>query len=284
MRSICIKNLTVLAVIIMLLFVTSCKDDNTYFSYDQEVVATNDYVIGQQMMILILNTYFKSISDSLLLATGKSQIDGASIYYNGSEFDTLIIHYPIWGNDDGYDHWRAGDIRVSTNQGFLNIEEPSLVSFIDFRYDKDTLRTKDLYIQYMGEYDSQSDLFHIYSDSISLIYSDTSGVSVYNMQQAILRFKDSSGDYYAPDDRFEISNLFSGVSKEGVIYQTETSLEQPLINQFDCAFLKKGPVSISFEGITYSGAVYFSELDTCVNQYVAELDGNPFPNVINTHD
>lgn len=283
-RSIFIKNLTVIAVTILLLFFASCKDNNTYFSYNKEVTAANDYVIGQQMMVLILNTYFKSISDSLLLATGKSHIDGANIYYGGAEFDTLLIRYPIWGTDDGYGHWRSGDIRISTQQGFLNTETPGLLSFVDFRYDKDTLRAKNFYIHYLGSQASQSDKFHISSDSISLIYSDTNGVSIYKMQQSILRLKNSNDDYYTLEDQFEISNLFSGISREGISYHTETSMEQPLLNQFDCAFLKQGPVAISFDEVSYEAYVYFSDADTCANQYVAELDGNPFPNVIYTHD
>lgn len=278
-----IKNLAYSIVIITALFISSCTDDNTYFSYNQEVAATNDYVIGQQMMVLILNTYFKSISDSLLLATGKSNIDGASIFYNGGEFDTLLIRYPVWGNDDGYDHWRTGDIKVLTKQGFFNTEANYEFRFDGFFYDKDTLLVDSLTLRYMGT-NGQNDVFTVSSDTIWQIFSDTSGESRFWMQQSFQRFKDVSSVYHTPLDSFQIFGRFNGIARNKVLYATETAEGLALLNQFDCSFLKEGPVSISFEGVPYGGAVYFSDADTCVNQYVAELDGNPFPNYIYTHD
>jgi len=278
-----IKNLTFSIVIITAMLISSCQDNNTYFSYDQEVAATNDYVIGQQMMVLIMNTYFKSIADSLLLATGKSHIDGASIFYTGGEFDTLLIRYPVWGNDDGYDHWRAGDISVSTNQGFFNTETIYKFKFDGFFYDKDTLLVDSLTLRYVGM-NGQNDIFTVSSDTIWQIFSDTSGKNRFWMQQSFQRFKDVSSAYHTPLDSFQIYGGFNGLSRNKVHYATETMETVPFLNQFDCAFLKKGPASISFEGVPYGGAVYFSDSDTCANQYIAELDGNPFPNFIYTHD
>ncbi len=273
-------------VFIVGLFISSCKkDDNSYYSYNTGIDATKDYVIGQQMMVLILNTYFKSISDSLLLNTGhNNNIDGANVYLKSGVNDTLIIRYPWWGTDDGYDHYRAGEIKVCANEGFLNPGESYYLDFTNFMYDKDTLRVDSLNIIYLGKVNGQSDLFHIHSDSIFQIFSDSSGVNTFKMQQSFLRFEDPSSDYYTLDDKFEISGLFGGISREGVAYNTDISEEQALLNQFNCSFLKQGPIPILFSDTINNGTIYFSEADTCANQYVVEFDGNPFPAPIYTKD
>jgi hypothetical protein len=237
------------------------------------------------MMVLILNTYFKSVSDSLLLATGRSNIDGAVVYLIDGNPDTLLIRYPDWGTDDGYGHWRSGDIKISYDQVLLNPDAPSQFRFINFQYDKDTLRVDSLLVQYVGGVNAQSDLFHVFSDTIRQIFRDTSGISKFWMKQSFLRFKDASSVYHSPLDRFEISGLIEGKAREGLQYTTEVQEDTlALINQFDCFFLKQGPVSITFPENSVVGIIYFSEADTCANQYIAEFDGSPFPAPIYTRD
>ena len=274
-----------LVLITGLLFSSCKKDDNSYHSYNTGIDATKDYVIAQQMLVLILNTYFKSISDSLLINTGhNNNIDGANVYLKSGIKDTLIIRYPWWGTDDGQDHYRAGDIKVCANEGFLNPGVPYHLNFINFMYDKDTLRVDSLNIIYLGVVSGQSELFQVSSDSIFQVFADTSGVNIFNMQQSFLRIKNTTSEYYTLEDKFEISGLFNGFSREEVHYSTDISGEQPLLNQFDCSFLKQGPVPIHFTDTTYNGTIYFSDADTCVNQYVVEFGGNPFPYPIYTHD
>ncbi|MCF6342735.1 MAG: hypothetical protein L3J31_08030, partial [Bacteroidales bacterium] len=211
------------------------------------------------------------------LFTGHSNIDGANVSFGGAESDTLFIHYPAWGADDGYGHWRSGDIKVSTGQGFF---EPSSIvrfHFIDFFYDKDTLHIDSLQVQFLGQPDGQNGLFSVSSDTIHRIFSDTSGVNRFWMQQSFLRLKDASSPYHTPLDKFAISGWLNGESGEGVCYFTETSEEQPLLNQLNCTFLKQGSVAISFSSLNYEGNIYFSDPDTCENQYVVIFDESPFP-------
>lgn len=266
-----------------LLFSSCKKDDNSYYSYNTGIAATNDYVIGQQMMVLILNTYFKSISDSLLLATGRSDVDGAAVYIKNGAADTLLIRYPVWGTDDGYGHWRAGEIKVCTEDGFFNPSTDYRFYFVDFFYDKDTLRVDNLSMQYMGK-DGSNDLFSVYSDTILQIFSDSSGVNEFWINQSFLRYKDPSSIYYTLQDKFEVSGSFEGISIGGVNYHTEIFPDSALLNQYDCSFLKQGPCAINFGDFPYRGSVYFSEADTCANQYVVEFDGNPFPAPIYLRD
>lgn len=267
------------------LLVSSCKkDDNSYNSYNDVIDATQDYVNGQQMMVLILNTYFKSISDSLLLETGRSHIDGASVYLKDGSPDTLLIRYPDWGTNDGYGHWRSGDIKVCLGQGFLNPEVPNQFRFDGFRYDKDSLRVDSLFVQYLGDVDAQSDLFHVFSDTIRHIFLDSSGTSKFWMKQSFIRYKDPSSEYHTALDRFDISGLIGGISRAGMNYSTEIPEDPALYNQFNCSFLKQGPLTIDFADTTQQGIIYFSKVDTCANQYVVEFDGNPFPALIYTHD
>jgi hypothetical protein len=260
-----------------LLFSSCKKDENTYRSYNPSIDAAHDYVIGQQMMVLILNTYYKSITDSLLLTTGRSNIDGAAVYLQEWNPDTLLIRYPSWGAHDGYGHWRAGEIKVCVDQGFLIPAAINQFCFVDFQYDKDTLRVDSLYVQYVGVVNAQSERFRVYSDTIRQVFSDSSGVNKFWMQQSFLMFKDTASDFHKLLNTFEISGVFQGIARGGVSYSTNTPEEPALLNQLDCSFLKQGPVSITFTDTTNTGLVYFSEADSCSNQYIFEFDGNPFP-------
>jgi hypothetical protein len=278
-----LASIVFLCVFVVAIFFSSCKkDENSYYSYNSGIDAAKDYVVGQQMMALLLNTYFKSISDSLLLETGRSNIDGAAVYLKDGNPDTLLIRYPVWGTNDGYGHWRSGDIKVCAEDGFFNPSADYRFRFIDFLYDKDTLRVDSLSVQYM-EKDGPNDLFSVYSDTICQIFSDSSGVSKFWMNQSFLRIKDPSSVYYTLLDKFEISGSIEGVSRDGVHYQTKIVTDSTLLSQYNCSFLKQGPLSISFRDLPYDGTIHFSKADTCANQYVAELDGSPFPAPIYTH-
>jgi hypothetical protein len=271
--------LTLTIILLSGLFVSSCKkNENTYQNYNITIAATKDYVIGQHMMVLILNTYFKSITDSLLLATGRSDIDGAAVYLKGWDPDTLLIRYPYWGAEDGYGHWRSGDIKVCAEQGFLNTASVNHFSFINFMYDKDTLRVDSLFVHYLGSNGAQGDLFDVSSGVIRQIFSDASGTNTFWMKQLFVRYKDATSPFHTSYDLFEISGLFEGEAREGVNYTTEIMADTAaVLNQFDCPFLKQGPVNMAFRDLPVRGLVYFSASDTCANQYVAEFDGNPFP-------
>jgi len=277
-----LASIAFLCVFVVAIFFSSCKKDkNSYYSYNSGIDAAKDYVVGQQMMVLLLNTYFKSISDSLLLATGRSNIDGAAIYLKTGESDTLLIRYPVWGAYDGYGHWRSGDIKVCADQGFLNPSTAYPFYFIDFFYDKDTLRVDNLVLNYHGK-QGQDDLFSVFSDTIHQVFSDSSGLSKFWMNQSFLRIKDPSSVYYTLLDKFEISGSIEGISRDAVHYQTKIVTDSTLLSQYNCSFLKQGPLSISFRDLPYNGTIHFSKADTCSNQYIAEFDGSPFPAPIYT--
>ncbi len=278
------KKISIPALLIFLAFgllFTACKDNNTYISYNREIDATNDYVTGQQTIVLLLNTYFKSISDSLLLADGQNTIDGANVSYNGGADDTLFIRYPSWGTDDGYGHWRAGVIKVTTKQGFFTTAANYRFIFSGFTYDKDTLRVDSMFMQYLGRTDG-NDLFSVVADTVYQIFIDSSGIHSFSMEQSFLRIKDGTSVYHTPFDRFEIDGKIEGTSRDGVRYTSVVAGDQLLLSQLDCPFLKQGFVSISYNEVFYEAMVYFSDTDTCANQYVAEIDGNPFPHPIYT--
>lgn len=74
---------------------SSCGKENQQINYNTGVLASQEYVQSQQMMNLILNTYFKSITDSLLIVAHESEIDGAYVTYAETPEEKLVIEYLI---------------------------------------------------------------------------------------------------------------------------------------------------------------------------------------------
>ncbi|NOX86224.1 MAG: hypothetical protein GXO86_09715 [Chlorobi bacterium] len=274
-------------IIILLAFVLvwgSChKEQNSWFNYNDGIESSKTFVQNEQMMIDLMKTYFKSIGDSLLFATGKSKIDGADIYY----IDTLtkksiLIKYPDWGKDDGYGHWRMYSYEATTSTDFNAPDALVTFKFNNFLYDKNPLNSKKLTIQNMGKPDGVNDQYHLVGEEVIRVLSDTAGTLVFDMDQYFLRFKDPSSLYFSINDSFAIWGTLNGSTNQGLSYESSIEPDSVLINNYICNFLKNGPASVHTDSFKYNSRVFFPGEGTCVNQFTVVINNNFFLYPINT--
>ena len=142
------KNMA-LAFLLVAVISVSCKKQNTYIDYNPAITASKEFVSNQQMMAQILNTYFKSLTDSTLWADGYAEIDGAGVSIKYSPVLMMEFQYNVWGNYDGYGHFRMGAIEAIPETDFIQPDALVNFDFIGFLYDKDTLNVDKMTVQHL---------------------------------------------------------------------------------------------------------------------------------------
>jgi hypothetical protein len=261
-----------------LILLSGCnKDKNSYVSYHRGVNASQQFVYAQQMMKQLLNTYFKSLTDSAFLASGTANIDGAKVQYHEDTLKKILIEYPSYGADDGFGHWRMGTYEAQTHDDFF--KKDALIHFVfnDFSYDKDTLTVDSLILQNLGKTDGLNEQYYIKSGDITVDYELSDYYSIFRLDEYFKRIKDPSSKYTSPEDKYEIWGALNGLTDLNVQFESSIVEDSALMNAFSCAWLKQGPVTVLTENFGYVSTVYFAPADSCENNYLIEINGNPFP-------
>ena len=272
MNSIITRTLTICIFLSLIFILYSCNKKNTSFDYNQAVETVSDYVESQQMTDLILNTYFKAITDSILLSDGVAEIDGAEVSYS-SEPAKIIIDYPGWGKDDGYGHIRKGKYEATTETSFFDSLAVVNITFNNFSYDFDTVSAGNLSIINQGTTNNGSYIFNLDGDNITRKLHDTTSYITYQLQQTFERFTYTSSPYYSENDYFEISGSLSGTARNGKTFNSVVQDTSSLRNSFSCRWLDGGVVEIELIDFNNNSKVNFSNDGKCLNQYSIIING-----------
>jgi hypothetical protein len=275
------KFLAFLFLVVAIFSVTSCnKDKNTFVSYNYGVESAREFVYAQQMMTQLMATYFKSINDSTLLADNTAAIDGATVYLLLDETPMrLRIEYPWWGADDGYGHFRQGVYEAYSMDGYQKVDAIVNFEFIDFLWDKDSLRVDSLQIHNLGKTDGKNFQYNLNVSNIKLIYADSTILNPYTfvMDQSFILMKESGTIYTSTKDSMAIFGSLNGLTAAGLEFAAQGVADSTMLFSFSCDWLKQGIVQVNTVDFSYTSNIFFQEADTCANQYLIEIDGNPFP-------
>lgn len=253
---------------IMLFFISSCHKENTSFNYTRAVETVGDYVEAQQMSNLLLNTYFKSITDSVLLTEGFDTIDSANVSYTPNPA-TIIISYP-WCIYDGYGHNRRGIIEATSSTGFFDSLDVINLTFKNFFYDNDSVTVGSLSITNKGLSTDHNYLFDIVASNIYRQTRDSldnvTSMS-YNMEQTFMLHKDMESPYYTQNDFFNISGNLWGNARNGYSFAGVISDTSMLKTSFSCNWLVSGITDIELPDYIYNAIVNFTVDGDCINMY-----------------
>ena len=132
-------------------------------------------------------------------------------------------------------------------------------------------------VKSMGKLDGSNDHFMISSDSVHLIYSDTSGMLSFSFDQQFVRYKDPETDYTSPDDFFLISGTLDGETKGSIVFNAGFESDSALNNSMGCSWLRAGILNVSIRYFQYPAYVYFPDADSCENQCLISINEDPFP-------
>lgn len=274
MRHIINEGLIVTIVLSVVLFFSSCHKKNTSFDFNQAIETVSDYVEAQQMTDLLLNTYFKSITDSTLLTDGEAEIDGANISYS-TDPAIIIINY-LWHKGDGYGHYRKGIYEASSESGFFDSLAIVNFTFSNFFYDFDSIAVGSLSITNLGLNADGNYLFNVDATDIYREFHDTTGHIVFQLQQDFIRNKDTSSPYYTDNDFFKISGNLTGVARNGKSFSSIVQDTASLRSSYACRWLNGGTSEIELPEFIYNATANFSNEVECLNQYSVITNGSLF--------
>jgi hypothetical protein len=258
------------------ILLSSCGKENQQIDYNTGVLASQEYVQSQQMMNLLLNTYFKSITDSLLIVDHHTEIDGAIVTYSETPEERLVIYYPDWGCEDDCGHIRAGTIIAMPSTGFYDSLDVIRFIFEDFQYDRDDVFVNGMTVTNLGRMDGLNYSYKIVATSVQRVYADTTGMTQFAMDQTFVMYKDQASIFHSMDDHFRIHGVINGTSSAGDAYSASINDQEYILDQFSCRWAKQGPATVSIESETYGAFILFPGADTCFNKYAVDIDGNPF--------
>jgi len=247
------------------LFITSCHKENTSFDYNMAIKTVSDYVDAQQMTNLLLNTYFKSITDSTLITDGTAEIDGADVSYSADPAIITILY--SWAKYDGYGHLRQGKYEANTASSFLDSLAIINFTFSNFFYDTAAISVGSFSIENMGTTTNNNYLFKVEATDILIKPHDSTGNISYQVEQNYVRVKYPSTTYYTNDDYFKISGNMTGIARNGNSFISATQDTNNLLVYYSCPWIKSGSAEIELPGFIYNAAVYFSNDGECRNHY-----------------
>ena len=255
-------------IFLMILLSSSCHKENTSFNYNQAIETVGSYVEAQQMTDMLLNTYFKSITDSTLLASGESVIDGANVTYIVNPAK-IIIDYP-YNKTDGYGHYRNGTYEAISETGFLDSADVIKLSFANFYYDNDSLNINNITIINKGKNSNNDNVYSIFGSQLYRGSSDTTGSKsyiMYQFQQEFILHKDASSVYHTQNDYFGISGNLMGNARNTFTFNASIADTNLLINAYDCNWIVGGISNILLNEFTYNSVADFSIDGDCINMY-----------------
>ena len=267
---------------ILAVALSSCKKEtNENISFHRGIESGVNYVFAQEMMTQLLATYFKTITDSTLLADGATEVDGAAVYSYPNETPRRIrIEYPDWSALDGYGHRRAGVIEVTTSGSFTDDGSEVDFRFVDFLYDFDSVTVDSMVMINRGKTDGKNKAYDVRVDRIDYQFIDSTGVFSFAIDQSCTVYKYGSSVYTNPKDSLRFYGALDGNTSRDLSFASVIAADSSLLFSYRCNFLKKGIVEIETEMFDYLTTVYFQEPDSCENTYLIVIDGNPFPQVI----
>ncbi len=272
-------------IVLMGILIFSCqKKTNTNISFHRGVESAKNYVYAQQMMTQIMATYFKSITDSTLIADGSSNIDGAAVFTFHNESPRRIrFKYPDWSSEDGYGHRRAGLIDATTTGKFDDVEAEINFTFTDFLYDFDSVFVDSLQVQNKGKVDGKNNQYKTKSPYIEYHFADSSGIFTFSLNQDFIVYKFGSTYYTNPKDSLGIYGGLDGNTVRDVTFEAINSADSALLFSYQCNYLKLGIVEIETYLFDYITTAYFQEADSCNNEFLIVVDKNPFPHLIESN-
>lgn len=257
---------TILVFILQLAF-SSCHKKNTEFDYNQAVETVHDYVEAQQMTNLLLATYFKAISDSILLVDSIATIDGAEVTLTSNP-PTIKFNYFNGEIKDGFGHMRIGKYEASTTTNFTIPQAEISFDLTSLFYDGDHLSSEEFVL-------TNNMVSHIYDINVvglERTNADTSGTIYFNCQQSIELIKGSFSPYHTNNDYFSIYGNATGTAINGNSFIAQTQESDQMLLYYTCSWMLGGESAVELPELIHNATVSFFNDETCINKYTVIIN------------
>ncbi len=260
--------LRLLSVILLIILISpSCHKQNTAIPYNDIVNTSNDYVIVNYSTIMILNTYFKAINDSVLFTVGSNKIDGAQTTLSNDSTE-ITFNYNTRGHIDSYGNWRTGSYTAITGSSFFDDGSQIRINFQNLTFNLDTITTAGIIITNKGYDQNRNKLYHIETENITRYLYDTSGSINYNFNQDIIYIHEGNSRYYSNTDLIKTTGTFGGTSVNSNAFSGV--IDSAIMTRYNCRWINGGDVSVITPEFDYNSTCHFN--NDCRKVFVVEIN------------
>ena len=266
----------------------SCKKHpkNTQTDYNKELITVKESMFPQQFANQFMLSFFKSLYDSVLITTGQSKIDSASVKMTNQN-NTLCIRFDYWSNPDkpdniwhhhdSYSHYRAGTYSFIADSLFLTNHTGTVDILVEkeFYYDSLPVDIRKIHISKTGLSQNGNQTFNVVFDDLTMsgTYAHKTSCS-FNAEFNYELFNDNRV-YSGSNDFYLFSGTISGNTSTDVNYKIEIDADTARYKiDYQCFYTIEGKSIVNYygdENIKPKAFLDFITDDGCSNQYQITL-------------
>lgn len=260
----------------LIAIILSCKKGSIETNYNPSLNVANNQAIAERAYADVFNIFFRVISDSTLRQQGTNNIFGAECTYTETAGIQYIIDFKANYSPCPDGKARKGMITATLDQKIYNPGAIATLKFADYTVDDLKLQGDNTISNDSLSMAMQQMYKHEIAAATLTFIDSTSHTNYYWGSNKTFTHTEGMGtvDDFS-DDLFEITGQSTGADIYGTTFST--LIQEPLGDYFNCRWIRTG---ITLLNIPYtdvpSGYIDYIGEDTCTNQVLYYLNGNPF--------
>jgi hypothetical protein len=248
--------------IVVLLFHSSCKEEEAVTDYNPNVKSSKEYIYAEDILFEIINVYLKGITDTAVLNSHYAYLDNCAIFFEPGNNRMIFDYGEVnrWCPDNKF---RRGKFTVDFEGAFFT--EGSRGEFsLDSLFVDDELVEGSINSDFQGQDDMGREQvgFTLLDGRITL--NDTTLVSPLQFSCSYLLTwqEGQQTPSVHEDDMFTVVGTGNGMSLDNVQYTVV--VQDPLINYLDCFWIAYGTHQITVPSAKITeGIIDYITSDDC---------------------
>ncbi|MCF8227434.1 MAG: hypothetical protein K9G58_00725 [Bacteroidales bacterium] len=265
-------SISILLIALLLLF--ACKDDNTSINLNPNLEAAKNNTLAEDIVHDIFAILHQAGYDSSLHANGSKEIFAATVMYQKSNDSVSIrVFYPSWYVVCPDSLKRKGQITLHLSGDFGEPGTSGKVSFVNFGVSNIVL-SGNLQFQNTTPNDSIPQ-YALSTGNMSFLLGDSSSSIQWQSEKNIVWYAGSDSPQDFSDDVFRLSGTSSGTSVGQKPFSSQTT--SPLIKSKQCRWIHGGSLDFSTPGMEcQQGEIVYYEGGSCHQQFDMYFEGTRF--------
>lgn len=258
----------------------SCKKGSIETNYGPVLLVANNHVMAENAYSRVFNIFYRVVSDSVLLATGERNINGAACQYSDDPVISYTIDYGpgfVTANDMIE---RKGRIVVVLDTSFRAEGAVAALSFDSYAFidhpDDTVHMAGDCSISYLGLSGGLRRYRQEVSGGVLSIRDSLQELPLHWDAERTIYMVGGAGtpvDY--ADDVFTLSGRAGGTAANGVLFSSV--ITDSLNNYAGCRWIRDGMILLETPGLDIrNGFIQYLGQDECLPRVSYTFNGNLF--------
>jgi hypothetical protein len=269
------KRIIFLPALLLVFWLTSCKDKTNEVDYNPNVSSAKDYIRAEDAVLEIVNSFFKGVYDTAVINHGYDYIDACSVRMYPDQ-DSMIYNYGTVDRLCQDDKFRRGHFDVKFTGNIFDVGVTANIITDSLLVDDLPIETNML-ITNLGLNSDNLQEYNLQVTSSCIYLPDTNITNYTSVTTNFILLWEEG--WQTPeiheDDIFLISGNASGLSKDQIDFSI--SIQEPLVNQLDCWWISSGTSQITVPTAEFpDGTIDYILEDGCHNEMNFYFNDNLF--------